>query len=68
MHKHSKFLENIGTAQMEEEKRNLVMSVSRRSEIMEQESGVESSMTEDDMQDYLGDVLKEIEVMREKEK
>lgn len=68
MHKHSKFLENIGTAHMEEEKHNLVMSVSRRSEMMEQESGVESSMTEDDMQDYLGDVLKEIEVMREKEK
>ena len=57
----SKLLDSIGTAQMEQEFESRVLAVSRRvSDKIEEETGVETSMTEEDMKQYLNDVLKEI--------
>lgn len=65
--KHSKFLEVMGTAEMEQEKQKLVTTVSKQSEAMQEETGVEASMTEEDISAYMDDVLKEIEVMKKKD-
>ena len=57
----SKLLDSIGTAQMQQEFESRVLAVSRKiSDKIEKETGVEPSMTEDDMKQYLNDVLKEI--------
>ena len=57
----SKLLDSIGTAQMEQEFESRVLAISRRaSDKIEEETGVETSMTEEDMKQYLNDVLKEI--------
>jgi hypothetical protein len=57
----SRLLDSIGTAQMQQEFESRVLAVSRRvSDKIEEETGVETSMTEEDMKQYLNDVLKEI--------
>jgi hypothetical protein len=57
----SKLLDSIGTAQMQQEFESRVLAVSRRvADKSEEETGVETSMTEEDMKQYLNDVLKEI--------
>jgi hypothetical protein len=57
----SKLLDSIGTAQMQQEFESRVLAISRRaSDKIEEETGVETSMTEEDMKQYLNDVLKEI--------
>lgn len=62
---HSKFLDSIGSAQMEQELQSRVLTVTKKtSERMEEETGVEASMTEEDMKQYLNDVLKEIKTSR----
>ena len=46
---------------MEQEFESRVLAISRRaSDKIEEETGVETSMTEEDMKQYLNDVLKEI--------
>jgi hypothetical protein len=63
----SKFLDNIGTAEMERELRTRVVSIAKRaSDEMIENSGVEASMTEDDMREYMDQVLKELESKKEK--
>jgi hypothetical protein len=57
----SKLLDSIGTAQMQQEFQSRVLAVTRKiSERVEEETGVETSMTEEDMKQHLNDVLKEI--------
>jgi hypothetical protein len=46
----SKLLDSIGTAQMEQELQSRVLTITRKmSDKMEEETGVEASMTEEDM-------------------
>jgi hypothetical protein len=62
-----KFLDNIGTAQGELEiQKKLLETLKRSSDIMEDDSGVQSSMTDDEIKDYLQLVLKEIETGADK--
>jgi hypothetical protein len=61
----SKLLDSIGTAQMEQELRSRVLTITRKiSDKMEEEAGVETSMTEEDMKQHLNNVLKEIRTAR----
>ena len=61
----SKFLDSMGTAQMESELQNRVLTTAKKaSDSMEEESGVESSMTEDDMKDYMDIVMNELKEKR----
>jgi hypothetical protein len=61
----SKFLDSMGTAQMESELQNRVLTTAKKaSDNMEEESGIESSMTEDDMKDYMEIVMNELKEKR----
>jgi hypothetical protein len=61
----SKFLDSMGTAQMESELQTRVLKTTKKaSDSMEEESGVESSMTEDDMKDYMEIVMNELKDKR----
>jgi hypothetical protein len=57
----SKLLDSIGTAEMEREVQKRVMTVAKRaSASMEEKSGVEASMNEGDMKEYVELVIKEL--------
>ena len=57
----SRLLDSIGTAHMEQELESRVLTIAKKnSEAMAEESGVETSMTENDMKDYLEIVMNEI--------
>lgn len=58
---HSKLLDSIGTAHMEQELQSRVLTIARKnSDAMAEETGVETSMDEDDMKDYLEIVMNEL--------
>jgi hypothetical protein len=57
----SKLLDSIGMAQMEAEIEKKVLTLAKRNqEKMAEESGVQSSLSEDDIKQYLGQVLQEV--------
>jgi hypothetical protein len=57
----SKLLDNIGTARMEQELQSRVLTIAKKnSDTLAEETGVETSMNEDDMKDYLEIVMKEL--------
>jgi hypothetical protein len=57
----SKLLDSIGTAQMEREVQTRVMALTKKaSDTMTEKTGVEATMTEDDMKTYLEFVISEI--------
>jgi hypothetical protein len=60
----SKLLGSIGNAQMEREIEILASSVSKKAADMAEESGVEPSMTNEEIRDYVAFVLKELEGTR----
>lgn len=57
----SKLLDSIGTAHMEQELQSRVLVITKKQEeAMKEETGVQSSLTEEDMKQYLEQVLQEI--------
>jgi hypothetical protein len=57
----SRLLDSIGTAQMEQELQSRVLTIAKKnSDAMAEETGVETSMSEDDMKDYLEVVMNEL--------
>jgi hypothetical protein len=63
--KEVKFLESVGSAQMEQELQTRVLTIAKKnSDIMTEETGVQPSLSEDDMKQYLEEVLKEIRVKK----
>jgi len=57
----SKLLDSIGTAQMEQELQTRILTITKKlSGKMEEETGVEVSMTEEDMKEHIEMVRKEI--------
>jgi hypothetical protein len=59
--KESRLLDSIGTAQMEQQIQKKVVEITKRNQArLTEESGVRSSITEDDMKKYLDEVIKEI--------
>src|SRR5918992_2408450 len=63
--KEVKFLDSMGTAQMESELQSRVLKTAKKaSDTMAEESGLESSMTEDEMKDYMEIVMNELKDKR----
>jgi hypothetical protein len=61
--KDMKFIESIGTAQREQELQKRLLTIAKKnSEIMADETGVQPSLSEEDMKEYLEEVIKEIKV------
>jgi hypothetical protein len=59
--KEAKLLDSIGMAQMEQEIQRRVIAVTRQNQDkMVEESGIESSLTEEDMKEYLQQVIEEV--------
>ncbi len=59
--KDMKFLESIGTAQMEQELQKRVLTIAKEnSDNLTEETGVQPSLTEDEMKEYLNMVVNEI--------
>ena len=59
--KESRLLDSIGTAQMEQEIQRMVIKFTKQNQDkMAEESGVYSSLTEDDVKVYLEQVIKEV--------
>jgi hypothetical protein len=57
----SKLLDNIGTAQMEKELQNTVLNVvTKQQEALREQSGIESSLTGEEMKEYLEQVIQEV--------
>jgi hypothetical protein len=57
----SKLLDSIGTAQMDQELQSRVLTVTKKlSDNMEEETGVEASMTEEDIKEHIEMVRKQI--------
>jgi hypothetical protein len=64
----SELLGNIGTAQMEQElQKRVIRFVKEHSDKMTEETGVQSSVAEDDMKQYLNEVLTEIKKVPHKQ-
>jgi hypothetical protein len=60
-----KFLESIGAAQMEQELQKRVLTIAKKnSDNMIEETGVQPSLSEDDMRQYLDEVLIEIKAKK----
>jgi hypothetical protein len=58
----SKFLDSIGTAQSDTELQSRVLTIAKKtSGDMAEKTGVEASLTEDEIKDYIGRVIKELE-------
>ena len=61
----SKMLVSIGAAQIHEQLERKVLSEAKnRAEIMTKETGIQLSLSEEDMRMYLNDVMREIKVLR----
>ena len=61
----SKFLNSIGTAHMQHELESKVLTIAKKkSDLMEEETGVEPSMTENEIKDYIEIVTKELHKSR----
>jgi hypothetical protein len=59
--KDMKFLESIGTAQMEQELQKRVLTIAKEnSDVMTEKTGVQPSLSEDEMKEYLNMVANEI--------
>ena len=59
--KDMKFLESIGTAQMKQELQKRVLTIAKNnSDVMTEETGVQPSLSEDEMKEYLDMVANEI--------
>jgi hypothetical protein len=57
----SKFLDTLGTAQMEKQIQDTVMKISKENaSTLAEQSGVEPSMTDDEMKSYMDEVIAEV--------
>jgi hypothetical protein len=66
--KDMKFLDSIGTAQMEQEMERKVLDIAKKNlETMMEESRVQPTIGEDDMKDYLHEVLQEVKTSRKRQ-
>jgi hypothetical protein len=60
-----KFLESIGTAQMEQDLQKRVLTIAKKySDTMTEDTGVQPSLSEDDMKQYLEEVIREMKVRK----
>ena len=63
--KETNLLDSIGTAHMEQEIQRRVLSLTKQNQNkMAEETGIQSSLTEDDVKDYLQQVITEVKKQR----
>ena len=62
--KESKLLDIIGTAHMEQEIQRRVVTVAKQSQKMTEETGIESSFSEEDTKEYLEQVIREVKTQK----
>ena len=63
--KESRLLDSIGTAHMEQEIQRRVLTLTKQSQIrMAEETGIQSSLSDDDVKEYLEQVIKEVKKER----
>ena len=63
--KESSLLDSIGMAQMEQQiQRKVVEFTKRNQDRMAEETGIQSAMTEDDMKQYLEQVIREVKIQK----
>jgi hypothetical protein len=61
----SKLLDSIGTAHMEQEIQRRVLTLTKQNQLkMEEETGIHSSLTDDDLKEYLEQVIEEVKKER----
>jgi len=66
--KESRLLDSIGTAQMEQEIQNKVLTFTKRNqERMAEETGIQPSLTDEDVKEYLEQVIREVKKDRHTE-
>lgn len=59
--KDMKFLQSIGTAQIEQDLQKRVLTIAKKnSDVMTEQTGVQPSLTEDEMKEYLDMVVSEV--------
>lgn len=59
--KESRLLDSIGTAQMEDEIQKKVITFTKRNQDrMAEETGIQSSLSEEDVKEYLQQVIREV--------
>ena len=57
----SKLLDSIGTAQMEGELQTSILTIAKKTSYeMKENSGIEASLSQDDIRDYMSLVIKEL--------
>lgn len=66
--KESNLLDSIGTAQMEQEIQKLLKIAKEEQEALTEQTGVEPSLTKDELEEYLKDVILEVKEMRGKKR
>jgi hypothetical protein len=63
----SRLIDSIGVAEFEQQIQKKVMIITKKNQdIMAEESGIESSLTDEDIKQYLGEVLKEVSEDRQR--
>jgi hypothetical protein len=63
----SKLLDSIGTAHMEQEIQKRVLALTKKNQHnLEEETGIQSSLTDDDVKEYLEQVIEEVKKERRK--
>jgi len=61
----TKLLDSIAMAQMEQQIQNRVIEIAKRNQDqMAEETGIQSSVTEDDMKQYLEQVIREVKMRK----
>jgi hypothetical protein len=66
--KEAKLLDSIGTAQMEQEIQNKVLAFTKQThDRMAEETGIQPSLTDEDVKAYLGQVIKEVKKDRQQQ-
>jgi hypothetical protein len=65
--RYMKLLDSIGTAQVEQEISKRVLTVVKKNQdVLDERTGVKSSLTDEDIKEYLDEVMEEISAIREK--
>lgn len=63
--KESRLLDSIGMAQMEQQIEKRVIEIAKRNQDkMTEETGIQSSLTEEDMKQYLEQVIREVKMQK----
>ena len=63
----SNLLDSIGTAQMEQDIEKTILKITKeQQDVLTEQTGIEPSLTEDEVKEYLDTVLLEVKKMRTK--